>query len=108
MRAVANDRDGVKALCIGQGHSHALAKRLLTVIRNTCDEAVKAGRLNSHRLAGLKPNGTPGVREFYLADPDQISAIADAMGTDGLAVRIMAGTGVRIAECLALRTSSQG
>jgi integrase len=99
LRAVANDRDGIKALCVG----HKQGKRMLTVIRNTCDEAVKAGRLTGHRLAGLKANAIPGKRDLILATPDQIDQLADAMGADGLAVRIMRGTGMRVGECLALR-----
>jgi integrase len=78
---------------------------MLTVIRNTCDEAVKAGRLHGHRLAGLKASHGPGKRELIIATPAQIDQIADAMGDDGLAVGIMRGTGMRVSECLALRTS---
>jgi integrase len=78
---------------------------MLTVIRNTCDEAVKAGRLQGHRLAGLKASHVPGKRELIIATPAQIDQIADAMGDDGLAVGIMRGTGMRVSECLALRTS---
>jgi integrase len=101
LRAVANDRDGVKAACV----NHPQGKRMLTVIRNTCDEAVKAGRLTGHRLAVLKANHVPGRRDLILATAEQIDAIATAMGSDGLAVRIMRSTGMRVSECLALRTS---
>jgi integrase len=99
LRAVANDRDAVKALCV----NHPRGKMMLTVIRNTCDEAVSAGRLAGHRLAGLKANKVPGKRDLILATPEQVDAIASAMGDDGLAVRIMRGTGMRVSECLALR-----
>ncbi len=75
---------------------------MLTVIRNTCDEAVKAGRLPAHRLAGLKANRVPGRRELIPATSGQIDQVATAMGADGLAVRIMRGTGMRVSECLAL------
>jgi hypothetical protein len=92
LRAVANDRDGVKAACV----NHPRGKMLLTVIRNTCDEAVKAGRLTGHRLAGLKANHVPGKRELIPATSEQIDAIAEALGDDGLAVRIMRGTGMRV------------
>jgi integrase len=101
LRAVANDRDGVKAACV----NHPQGKRMLTVLRNTCDEAVRSGRLTGHRLAGIKASHVPGKRDLILATPDQISAIADALGDDGLAVRIMRGTGMRVSECLALRRS---
>jgi integrase len=99
LRAVANDRDGIKALCV----NHPRGKIMLTVIRNTADEAVRAGRLTGHRLAGLKANRAPGKRDLILATPEQIDHIATAMGNDGLAVRIMRGTGMRVGECLALR-----
>jgi integrase len=39
------------------------------------------------------------------ATSEQIATMADAMGPDGLAVRIMRGTGMRVSECLALRKS---
>jgi len=99
LRAVANDRDGIRALCV----NHPQGKRMLSVIRNTVTEAVNAGRLTGHRLAGLKASRTPGKRDLILATPAQIDQLADAMGADGLAVRIMRGTGVRVSECLALR-----
>ncbi len=101
LRAVANDRDGVKALCA----SHPRGRMMLTVVRNTCDEAVNAGRLTGHRLAGLKANRAPGKRDLILATSGQIDQIATAMGADGLAVRIMRGTGMRVSECLALRST---
>lgn len=101
LRAVANDRDGVKAACV----NHDQGRRMLTVIRNTCDEAVKAGRLTGHRLAGLKANRVAGRRDLILATPAQIEQLASAMGDEGLAVRIMRGTGMRVGECLALKRS---
>jgi integrase len=101
LRAIANDRDGVKALCL----NHDQGRRMLTVIRNTCDEAVKFGRLTGHRLAGLKANRVAGKRDLILASQEQIAAIATALGNDGLAVRIMRGTGMRVSECLALRST---
>lgn len=76
---------------------------MLTVIRNTCDEAVKAGRLTGHRLAGLKANRVAGKRDLILATAEQADQIATALGEDGLAVRIMRDTGMRVSECLALR-----
>jgi integrase len=99
LRAVANDRDGVKALCV----SHDRGRMMLTVIRNSCIEAVNAGRLTGHRLAGLKANKVAGKRDLILATAEQVDQIASAMGADGLAVRIMRGTGMRVSECLALR-----
>jgi integrase len=99
LRAVANDRDGIKTMCV----SHPQGRRMLTVVRNTCDEAVKAGRLTGHRLAGLKASRTPGKRDLIPVTAEQIDQLADAMGDDGLAVRIMRGTGMRVSECLALR-----
>jgi integrase len=101
LREVANDRDGIKALCA----NHAQGKRMLSVIRNTCDEAVNAGRLTGHRLAGLKANRIPGKRDLILATAEQVDQIATAMGKDGLAVKVMRGTGMRVSECLALRTT---
>jgi integrase len=101
LRSVANDRDGVKAACV----NHPQGKRMITVIRNTCAEAVKAGRLTGHRLGGLKANHVPGRRDLILATAEQIDSIATAMGADGLAVRIMRSTGMRVAECLTLRKS---
>jgi integrase len=95
------NRDAVKDLCA----NHDQGKRMLSVVRNTVTEAVNAGKLTGHRLAGLKANRVPGKRDLILATQAQINAIADAMGEDGLAVRIMRGTGMRVSECLALRSS---
>src|SRR5215471_2128081 len=101
LSAVANDRDGIAALCA----DHSQGKRMLSVIRNTCDEAVKAGKLSGHRLQGLECNIIPRKRELIPHPPEQVDAIATAMGKDGLAVRIMSLTGMRVAECLALQKS---
>jgi integrase len=101
LRDVANDRDGVKAATA----NHPQGKRMLAVIRETCQEAVNAGRLSGHRLAGLKCNTPRGRRDLVPATAEQIASLADAMGHDGLAVRIMRSTGARVSEVLALRRS---
>ena len=98
LRAVANDRDGIEDLCIG----HPQGRRMLTVIRLTCQSAVNAGKLSGHRLTGLKANAVPGKRDLIMATNEQIMAMADAMGTDGLALRILWATGMRLGEVLAL------
>jgi integrase len=101
LQAVANDRDGIQALCA----NHKQGKRMLSVIRETCAEAVKSGRLSGHRLQGLTCNHIPSKRDLIPHTPEQVDSIAAAMGNDGLAVRIMYQTGVRVSECLALRKS---
>jgi integrase len=101
LRDMANDRDGVQALTI----SHSQGKLMLTVIRMTCQSAVNAGRLPSHRLNGLKCNHVTGVRDLIIATPEQIKAVADALGADGLAVHLMRGLGLRASEVLALRST---
>ena len=101
LSAVANDRAGIQELTA----NHPQGRRMLSVVRETCSEAVKAGRLTGHRLQGLTCNHIPGKRELILATPEQIESMAVAMGADGLAVRIMDLTGMRVSECLALRKS---
>jgi integrase len=101
LRDVANDRDGVQALTI----NHSQGKLMLTVIRMTCQSAVNAGRLPSHRLNGLKCNHVTGVRDLIIATPEQINAIANALGDDGLAVHLMRGLGLRAGEVLGLRST---
>jgi hypothetical protein len=51
-----NDRDGVKAATV----NHPQGKRMLSVLRETCQGAVNAGRLNRHRLNELTCNHAPG------------------------------------------------
>jgi hypothetical protein len=101
LRDVANDRDGVQALTI----HHPQGKLMLTVIRMTCQSAVNAGRLPSHRLNELKCNHVTGVRELIIATPEQINAIANLLGDDGLAVHLMRGLGLRAGEVLGLRST---
>ncbi len=96
---VAQDRDGIEALTV----NHSQGKAMLALIRSTCQAAVNAGRLSSHRLDGLKCNHVAGIRELIFATPEQLNQIEDAMGDSGLAVRIMRTCGLRPAEVLALR-----
>jgi integrase len=76
-----------------------------TVLVKVVDEAVRAGRLNSHRLADLPlPNGTePGERKgFVFPTHAQVAALADDLGDVALAVWLMRGCGLRIREALAV------
>jgi hypothetical protein len=59
---VANDRDGVHDLLAVtmKELSISVRRNARMIITGTCDEAVKAGKIREHRLAGIElaDNGT--------------------------------------------------
>jgi integrase len=104
---VSQDRDGVQAIITGmrdKGLSATYQGRALTVITGAVEAAVAAGRLPSHRLGGLKVRRTVSQQATIIpATTEQLEALAGVLGHVGLTVWIMAGTGLRIGECLAVR-----
>lgn len=100
LREVANARDEIAAMVNG----NPAGKAMLSVIRQTCQEAVNAGRLTSHRLAGLKSNHTEGVRDLILHTDEQADVMAGAMGRNGIGVHLGRALGLRPGEVLGLRS----
>lgn len=103
LRDVANDRAGVQEATV----NHPRGKVMLSVLRETCQEAVNNGKLSGHRLNGLKANHVPGKRDLIEHTPQQIDTLARAMGDEEgeLAVRLSRSLGLRAEEALALSSS---
>lgn len=109
LASVAADRDAADALLTAMreaGASAVTRARTARVMVAVADAAVTAGKIPSHRLGGL------AVRRDATAKPAtitpltraQLAALADAMPPAlALSVWLMAGTGLRVAEALAVR-----
>jgi integrase len=116
---VANDRDSVLDLLTVKMKdlSHSVRTAARTIIVGTCDEAVEAGRLGKHRLAGidLKNNGPKKLRvDFVFPTFAQVEMLASGVPNDdsrravmgtGICVWLMRGCGLRIEEALAVEKS---
>lgn len=108
---VANDRDGATDLLNRDMRSDAgllsynrrgIARAILLA---TLDDAVASGKLNSHRLAGIKlirQDSMPTHDDFVFPSYDQISALAESLNGFGIAVWLARGCGLRIREALAV------
>jgi integrase len=107
---VANDRDGVAQLVtVTMAHlSHTRRSKTLYVITSVLDEAVKAGKIPNHRIAGidLVDNGTRNDHgDFVFPSHSQLVQLADALNGNGLTIWLMRGCGLRIAEAMAVKKS---
>jgi integrase len=106
LQQVADDRDAVVALLTKDmaALSHTRRTKARLIICGTLDEAVRSGKLARHRCAGieLRDDG-PGERDdFVFPSYGQVCRLAGAL-RHGLAVWIMRGAGLRVAEALAVR-----
>jgi integrase len=106
---VAQDREGATRLLnedmakLSAGRRSVVRSLLVYVL----DEAVAAGRIGTHKLAGLKitrpPADVTGPDEsFVFPSKSQLEAMATALNGRGLAVWLMRGCGLRIREALAV------
>jgi integrase len=105
---VSQDREAVEAILASmreQGLSATYRGKVVAVIGGAMDAAVAAGRLPSHRIGGIKVRREVSQQATIIpATKDQLAALASGLGDElGLTVWIMAGTGLRISECLAVR-----
>jgi integrase len=78
------------------------ARALMTAVAN---EAVNAGRISNHRLAGIRitrPREAAERIDFVFPSHEQLSALADSLNGYGLVVWLMRGCGLRIREALAV------
>jgi integrase len=78
------------------------ARALIVTIAN---EAVSAGRISNHRLAGIRitrPKQPPERQDFVFPSHSQLEALADSLNGYGLVVWLMRGCGLRIREALAV------
>ena len=108
---VANDREGVTEFlratlpAKGLGPSQVgTARVVLTAIMN---EAVRAGRIPSHRLGRIRTPPASSRAEFYSPTFAELSALVEAMPAHlRLAVWLMRGCGLRLGEALAVRADA--
>jgi integrase len=78
---------------------------LYMTVKRALDDAVIRGMVESHRIAGIKVKRSTERREIIETTPVQREHIANGLGSRGLAVWLMHGTGMRIGEVLGLRGS---
>jgi hypothetical protein len=115
---VANDRDGVMDLLTVTMKDKSISVRTITrlLIVGTCDEAVTAGKLARHRLAGIElaDNGPKNHSDFVFPTYGQVRFVAEGgvnpasgrrIDGAGICVWIMRGCGLRLEEALAVEKS---
>jgi integrase len=105
---VSQDREAAEAIIAGmrdQGLSATYRSKVVAVIGGAMDAAVAAGRLPSHRIGGIKVRREISQQATIIpATAEQLEVLAAGLGDElGLTVWIMAGTGLRVSECLAVR-----
>lgn len=104
LASVAGDRDAVAGLITVTmgGMSIGRRRHARRIITGTLDEAIAAGKIRSHRCAGigLADNGARNEHsDFVFPSHAQVAAVADAVG---IATWLMRGCGLRIEEALAV------
>jgi integrase len=73
------------------------------VLVSPCNEALKAGRLTSHRLRGLVVTAPSKRAEFTLVTDEQLEIMAAKLGNDlDLLVWLGAFAGLRLGETLGI------
>lgn len=112
LRQVAGDREGVADLVNNQMRdpdgillSYNRRSATRTILLAAVNEAVKAGRLNTHRLAGIKLIWDSRITErtdFVFPTHAQVQALASSLNGYGLIIWLMRGCGLRIREALAV------
>lgn len=82
---VANDREGAQRLIDNAPGTYARKVRIILV--SPLNEALKAGRLASHRLRGLKVEETVKNDAFQAATRTQLDMMADHLGDRAMGSR---------------------
>lgn len=104
LRQVANDREGAQKMIdeIPGTYGH----KAQTVILGPINEALKAGRISSHRLRGLKVPADKNKRAvFTFATDEQLEIMAASLGEAGLLVWLGAMAGLRLGESLGVNAA---
>jgi integrase len=107
---VASDREEVTQLVtVAMGHlSRARRGKALYIITSVLDEAVKAGKIQGHKLSDIElaDNGTSNDHsDFVFPLHSQLAQMAQGLNGHGLTIWLMRGCGLRIAEALAVKKS---
>jgi len=97
---VAEDRERVQRLIDGVPESYRV--RVRTIIVGACNEAVRAGRIPSHRLGGVRIEQKSERAVFEYATAKQLETFAGELGNLGLLVWTGRLAGLRIGESLGL------
>lgn len=97
---VAADREGAQALIDNAPGTYARKVRIVLV--SPCNEALKSGRLASHRLRGLKVEEEVKPDDFEAATRAQLDIMATELGDRAMIVWLGAFAGLRIGETLAV------
>jgi hypothetical protein len=101
---VANDRELVQAIISAAPLSYE--KKVRMVLVSPLNEALKSGRISSHRLRGLKVNeASPAAKEFTFATRAQIDRMALALGDRAMIVWLGVYAGLRVGESLGVNIS---
>lgn len=107
LRDVASDRDKVKTLLAeelpAKGLSPSSCNTAKLMITLTLGEAVRAGRIASHRISDIHLVRPVDKAEFYIPSRAQTIRLAERMGDLELTVWLMRGCGLRVQEALAVR-----
>jgi integrase len=108
LASVANDREAVQDLLTAtMAHlSYSRRKMARQVIVDVLDEAVMAGRLSNHRIKGIElVNGgrKNEATDFVFPAYEQLTSLAEGLGSRRLAIWLMRGCGLRIQEALAVK-----
>jgi integrase len=99
LRQVANDRELAQELIDNAPGTYA--RRVRVVLVSPCSEAVKAGRIASHRLRGLRvEDAGPERAEFTFATKTQLETMAADLEEYGLLIWLGRFAGLRIGESL--------
>jgi integrase len=97
---VAGDREGAQKLIDDAPGTYARKVRILLV--SPCNEALKSGRLASHRLRGLKVEEEIRKDDFTPATRAQLDQMASELGDRAMIIWLGVYAGLRIGETLAV------
>jgi len=95
---VANDRELVQSIIDDAPGTYAKKTRL--VIVSPVNEALKCGRIPSHRLRGLDVDEENARAKFEWADHDQLKTLARELGEFGMLVWLGRLAGLRVGESM--------
>jgi hypothetical protein len=98
LRQVASDREGAQALIDGVPGTYGPRARIVLV--SPCNEALKSGRIASHRLRGLKVETESQRAEFTFATREQLEVMAARLDAAGLLIWLGRFAGLRLGESL--------
>ena len=104
LRQVADDREGVQAMIDGAPGTYG--HKTQTILLGPINEALKARRISSHRLRGLKVPAEKSKRAvFTWATNEQLEIMAASLGEAGLLVWLGAMAGLRLGESLGVNAA---